>query len=299
MLMLIVALVAAVVAPNALGRRTNGSPVAEAIAGAPTVGQCVTAITSSSGRDREPAGTVDAFSHARSLPVATLLQICAGTVIGEVISVTPANSASSSTTLDEYYWANPSCPSQVERYLGTAARSDILGVQWSKSLSLNALTVGPDAHDRAAGRTWTACVLVAVNQSYTAPLPLQSSWTNRLLPDAFGLCWAEDIVPHGVPTPCTSAHTTQQLASGFVAGPSDSSTSIVSAADPAAVLAGCRQLATTMMMVSDPTFRGALRVEVVSDPISAPYVQCAVSVAGGRKLVRSLIGLAGRSLPLA
>ncbi len=296
--MLVIALMATLTVPQLVGRELSGSAVAEVIAPPPAVGTCVRAIADTSP-DRLPpanAGAAEALPD-RVLPVAAVVP-CAGAVIGEVISVSPRSTRRIST-LQEYEDANPSCRSRVEPYLGTPATTDLQGVEWTRSIYVDAITVGPDAHDRAGGRTWTACVLSAVGQSYTAPPLLKSSWTSHQLPDAFGLCWADLILRHGVPTPCTTAHTTQQLAFGFVSGPSDSSTTIVSAADTAAVAASCVRLAASIMNVADPTFGGAVAVRVTSDPAGAPYIQCAASATGGRSLVGSLIGLGGRPLPLA
>lgn len=233
-----------------------------------------------------------------ALPVATVVPWCEGAVLGEVISVTASSSRPVISTLDEYYRAHPDCRSQVETYLGTFSASDILGVRWTKSLSVESVLVGPDAHDRAAGRTWVACVVTTGGPSYGAPAPLASAWANRTMPDAFGLCWAQDVQPRGTPLPCRSAHRTQQIAIGFVASPSDAATSIVSAASQDAVARGCREIAATTLGVSEPTLGGALEVRVVADRSGSPFVQCAVTVTGGRQLVGSLIGLGTRPLPL-
>lgn len=290
---MILALIAIVAVPSTLGRKVGGEPRAESIAGPPTVGQCVTAV-----RTVPRSSTKSASTPVAALPVATVVPWCEGAVIGEVISVKPSSSTPVISTLDEYYRANPDCRSQVETYLGTFSASDILGVRWTKSLSVEAVLVGPDAHDRAAGRTWVACVVTTGGSSYGAPAPLASAWANRTMPDAFGLCWAEDVQPRGMSLPCRSAHRTQQIAIGFVAGPSDSATSIVSAASRDAVARGCREIAASTLGVPDPTLGGALEVRVVADRSGSPFVQCAVTVTGGRHLVGSLIGLGTRPLPL-
>ncbi len=295
--MLVVALVAVLVAPNIAGKQVRGAPVAEVIAAPPVVGSCVGAIT---GAVPVPgpinSANADEAHPARALPVATVVP-CKGTVMGEIISV-KASSPTTASTLDEYDQANPSCRSQVESYLGTTATTTIQGVQWSKSIYVDTVAVGPDAHDRAAGRTWSACVLSAVNQTYTATGSLRSSWSTNTLPGVFGLCWAQGVVQHGVPTACTAPHTTQQVGYGLVASVTDSGASIESAAGPDQVTAGCRALAATVMKVSDPTRGGALAVKVVDDRSGAPFVQCAVSVVGSRKLTGSLIGLGTKALPL-
>ncbi len=292
-LLLVAALIAVLATPNILGRRIAGFASPEVIAGPPAVGSCVAAIAPPGSA----VGPRAASPGTRALPVATIVP-CRGPVIGEIISVTAQNTTGVST-LQEYDDTHPSCRNQVETYLGTAAATILLGVQWSKSIYVNAMAVGPDAHDRAAGRTWSACVMAAVGQSYTEPPTLRSSWTANTLPDAFGLCWAATIVQRGSPTPCTAAHRTQQLAFGYVPGPSDSQGSIVSAPTPADLAAGCQQLAATIMEVKDPTRGGALLVTVVSDRAGAPYRQCAVSVTGSRPLIGSVIGLGDGPLPLA
>ena len=291
--MLVAALLAALVVPHAIGKKIAGSAVSELIAPPPAVGTCVTAIT---GTDRSARANGESAAVA-SLPVATLAPSCSGTVIGEIISMQPATSASV-TTLDEFDQANPSCRSQVERYLGTVATTTIAGVEWTKSIDVDAVTVGPDAHDKAAGRTWTACVLSTVDQTYRAAGSLKSSWTTGVLPDAFGLCWAQAVVQHGVPTNCTAPHRTQQIGYGFIASPTDSGTSIVSAAAPDVMTGGCAALAASVMKTSDPTKGGALAVMVVAQVSGAPYAQCAVSVVGNRMLIGSLIGIGAGALPL-
>lgn len=293
-----VALVAVLVAPNIAGRQVRGAAVAEVIAAPPIVGACVSAIT-------QPAAAPGAMNSAnadeavptRALAVATVVP-CRGTVIGEIMSVR-ASTSTTVTTVDEYGQANPSCRSQVEGYLGTTATTIIQGIKWSKSISVDAVPVGPDAHDRAAGRTWSACVLSAVNQTYRVTTGLKSSWTSSTLPDVFGLCWEPNVVLSGIPVSCTVPHTTQQLGFGFVASATDSGTTVVSAADPAAVTAGCRELAATVMKVTDPTSGGLLSIQVVSARSADPFVQCVASVVGRRKLTGSLIGLGTKAVPLA
>ena len=288
--MLLLALVAAVALPVLAGKPVAGAPVAALIAPPPAVGSCVGDIS------YPDPGTADR-TEDRALPVATVIK-CSGEVSGEIMSVTPRRSGPTVSTLGEYDQANPSCRSQVEEYLGTAATTVIGGVEWNLNIDVEVTTVGPNAHDRAAGRTWSACVVSASNQIYPAT-PLHLSWQTGTLPDAFGLCWAENLVQHGVPTNCTSPHRTQQIGYGFVAQTSDDGTGIVSSAGPDDIVAGCRELAATVMKVSDPTRGGALTVRVVDDSSGAPYVQCAVAVVGSRKLTGSLIGIGNRPLPLA
>ncbi|WP_157695352.1 hypothetical protein [Nakamurella panacisegetis] len=292
-MVLFVALLCAMVVPSLVGKRVAGSAVSEVIAAPPTVGSCVTAIT---GPDRPPRATRP-NAAVTALPVATVAPSCTGTVIGEIISVQPTSS-STVTTLDEFVQANPSCRSQVEKYLGTTATSTIDGMEWTKSIHVDAVTVGPNAHDRAAGRTWTACVLSTVGQTYNATTSLKSSWDSGTLPDEFGLCWDRSVVPRGTPTSCTSPHSTQQLGYGFVASPTDSGTSIVSGMDADGMTAGCRTLAASVMKTSDPTKGGRLAVKVVAQAAGAPYVQCVVTVVGSGKLTGSVIGIGSKALPL-
>lgn len=290
MLLLVLALVAALARPVLASRPVAGTPIAAVIAAPPVVGSCVGDIT-------EPVADAAGSTSERSLPVATVVP-CSGLVTGEIISVTPSRTGPRVSTLDEYDQANPSCRSQVEKYLGATAATVIRGVEWNLDIDADLTTVGPDAHDRAAGRTWSACVLSAANQIYPAT-PLRQSWQSGTLPDAFGLCWAENLVQHGVPTNCTSPHRTQQIGDGFVSQTSDSGTGIVSSASPDDIVAGCRALAATVLKVADPTRGGALTVKVVDDSSGAPYVQCAVAVVGNHKLTGSLIGIGNRALPLA
>jgi hypothetical protein len=290
LVLLLLALIAAIAVPVLVGKPIAGVPVAAAIDEPPAVGSCV-------GEISYPDPAAAGRSGSRQLPVATVVK-CAGDVSGEIISVTPRRRSPAVSTLGEYDQANPSCRDQVEKYLGTTATTVIGGVEWNLNIDVDVTTVGPSAHDLAAGRTWSACVLSASNQIYPAT-PLRGSWSTGTLPDAFGLCWAENLVQRGVPTNCTSPHRTQQIGYGFVAETSDSGTGIVSSATPDEIVAGCRSLAATVMKVADPTRGGALAVRVVDDASGAPYVQCAVAVVGDRKLTGSLIGIGNRPLPLA
>ncbi len=289
MLLLVLALIAALALPVLAGKQVAGAPVAAEIDPPPAVGSCVRGI------DRSDPDTAVRAS-ARTLPVATVVK-CSGDVSGEIISVTAAQRAPAVSTLGDYEQANPGCRSQVEKYLGTAATTVIAGVEWNLNIDVDVTTVGPNPRDRAAGRTWSACVLSAARQLYPAT-PLRSSWQSGTVPDAFGLCWAENLIQHGVPTNCTSPHRTQQIGYGLVAQPSDSGTGIVSSASPDDVVAGCRTLAATVLKVADPTRGGALTVKVVDDTSGAPFVQCAVAVVGTRELTGSLIGIGNRPLPL-
>ena len=193
MLLLLVALVCALVVPNLVGRKVSGSAVAEVIAGPPAVGSCVSAVTSTGvAPGQMNSANADEAVLGRALPVATVVP-CRGKVTGEVLSVSAA-AESPVSTLQEYDDAHPSCRSRIEAYLGTTASTNLLGVAWSKSIYVDAVTVGPDAHDRAAGRSWTACVMSTIDQSYSAPSTLKASWSSGTLPAAFGLCWAAQVV---------------------------------------------------------------------------------------------------------
>lgn len=286
-LLLLLALAVAIALPVLSGKPIPGTAIAAPIAEPPAVGSCVGEF------DYPEPGT--GTSAARTLPVAAVVP-CAGDVAGEVIFVTTRAAAPQISTLNEFDQANPTCRSQVEKYLGATATAVIDGVEWNLNLDVDVVTVGPNARDRAAGRTWSACVLTAADQTYPAT-SLRSSWQSGTLPDAFGLCWAENLVQRGVPTNCTSPHRTQQIGDGFVAQAADSGTGIVSSATPEQVAASCRQLAGTVLKTADPTRGGALTVKVVDDTTGAPYVQCAVAVTGDRKLTGSLIGIGNRPLP--
>ena len=288
--MLVLVLIAALARPVLADRPIAGTPVAAVIAPPPAVGSCVGDIT-------EPAAGTAGSDADRTLPVATVVP-CRGYVTGEIISVNAGRNGPRISTLDEYDQANPSCRSGVEKYLGTTASTVIAGVEWNVNIDVDIATVGPSDHDRAAGRNWSACVLSAADQIYPAT-PLRKSWQSGTLPDAFGLCWAENLVQHGVPTNCTAPHRTQQIGDGFVAQTSDSGTGIVSAASPDDIVAGCRTLAARVLEVADPTRGGALTVKVVDDSSGAPYVQCVVAVVGKHKLTGSLIGIGNKALPLS
>ena len=101
-----------------------------------------------------------------------------------------------------------------------------------------------------------------------------------------------------MPTNCTAPHSTQQLGYGFVQSVRDSGTAIISSVDPDAVTAGCESLASSVMKTSDPTKGNRLAITVVAQVSGAPYVQCAVSVIGTKKLTGSLIGIGSKALPL-
>src|SRR5690242_18333921 len=117
MILLAAVLTAAIVVPSVTGRRVAGEPVAGAVAGPPSSGDCVTWIADPWSRFDNPAPQIDdVFAY----PTATVGP-CTGPIAGEVVSVNPGAAPPSRISATDYLSQISQCPIDAIAYTGSIA----------------------------------------------------------------------------------------------------------------------------------------------------------------------------------
>jgi hypothetical protein len=292
---------AAVVAPNVHARRVGGSPIPAAVAGPPSIGNCVIDMTDPWPPRAEPGFAV---GDAIEFPTAHFGP-CVGPTVGEVASI-DTGAAPPERIVDNAYQVSVSqcsldaigylgsIPPLVDRGLGQP------GIVWTSVLAFRYTSIGPTAVQRAAGQRWSAC---AVGSAGMTPYVgrLRSVLSGGDLPPVFGSCLAAIDLSGAAQIGCDAPHQVELL--GWTSL-SSTPVSAVEARDACAVYAG-RALRT-----ADPTRNGAIRLEILDataataiPPITAnladSYLACAAIENTGHQFDNTLIGIGERPLPLA
>jgi hypothetical protein len=276
--LLVVAVVAvAVVVPARDGLRIAGRAVTIDLPADPGVGDCLL-VTASFGP-------------------------CAGRqVLGEVVSIVTATS----DPYDRPVRAESSgtdCRAAALTYAGLTAIDGRYvprhyqqpdPVNWKFSINVRTSWVLPTALQRAAGRTWAACIVEpAEGSSYVGGLT--EAYSGGRLPDAYGVCWSSrevGVAMHKVN--CAEPHLAELLAIGNVARDD---------VNPTEISGSCQSLAAEVMGRPDPTADGGLTVLIDPDAADsfrwtreAMGVVCYV-VPTAHSLTGSLVGLGDRPVP--
>jgi len=293
-LMLVV--VAATVAPSLSGQRVAGSAVVMTFPDPPAVGDCAL-----SALDAEGAN----FGIPSDVDVTTVTWgPCAGEVYGEIVAGASADAAADATDGRR----GGGCYRAAATFAGldTSARRATVpgapsypGVFWAPTLGFDSHRVVPGEQERQAGREWSACLAAPVVLGrYQGTL--KQAFGSGQLPPEFGFCWEGtnlDLAPALVR--CDEPHPAELLATATVRDRSFS--------DHEQSAIQCRQFAALIMQRLDPTAGGALATvidPVTSDGASTPdapeTVGCFVVPTGSRELIGTLVGLGeARPVPFA
>lgn len=227
-----------------------------------------------------------------------VISACVGPRFGEVSGVLDASQGGPAT-------GQPCSRAGMNPYdyLGVTA---LVGANslWVPTLRVNAIVVGPNKRQRAAGQIWTACVLTPGAAPETYEGSLKDGY--RALPSAFARCVvdAEPLVAE--PVSCAAAHRYEIFGQQAVAGPGP---------PPAELTRSCQEFVALLTGTADPAAGGSLLVEAVAykfdsagpaDPTSdaipagaSGIVLCVVVPEAERDLARSLIGLGSAPIPWA
>ena len=289
LVLLVVVVLAAVTLPNLAGRRAAGHPVAVVVPGPPAPGTCLS--------NRSAAG-----SPPDTVGVATVS--CDGPHRTEVVAVYPGPpdpirvdvGHGQVAVVDRCSWDLAGYLGGFDVLLASDPSSQLFG-PWSARQVVLPSRLEPDRTQRVLGQDWTACVANAGVRVFSGSV--RSSYGDSRMPAQLARC-RESATDAGY-VPCSSPHSTELFATTQYHYP---------APDQTALAATCRALVTRLTGHDDPTAGGALTVVVARDQVPVDGVGvfdesrtyeagCAVSAVGGRKLVGSVIGLAGAPLPWA
>lgn len=280
-LLLLVAVLTAVIVPRFDGTLTGGSAQAAPVDPPPGVGSCISGFDSGG-----PADPVERSDAPSVLVPSARYGPCQSPIAGEVLSVQTATELGDQVSPAAYDTASAGCSKGIDAYLGepVGLNPALEATEWLPAARYTTVLVGPDAHQRAAGRTWSACVVTPVaTPDYSRPV--RGGFTDGSLEDGFGYCLNSTNLSDWVP--CTAPHGAQVLAWGtpvrIGTGPSE---------------ADCLAAAATLMQTKDPTKGGALDVGLIGYEGSGSVQACGIRVDGDSRLTRSLIGIRDATLPM-
>ena len=307
-LLVVVVLSAAIVLPPLVaGSRIAGSASPIDLPDPPSVGECLlNPLPATNGRDLADGTTGGLTGYPADLsdaaPVAAFGP-CEGAVSGEVVQVVNAGGDPPARRMAASA-ADQGCRSAtagytglldvIRQFTGPTAGMDV--VRWDPTVNVRHVWVQPDAVQRAAGRTWLACVVTPAR-----PVRYQGrvagAFAGRSLPDQFGVCWLQTDVSAAVTfVDCSEPHRSELVSIGSVSGHSD-----VAASD---VSASCERLAARIVGRDDPTAGGVLTVGVDPEELPARLtsgrtidITCFLTSTNDRRLVGTLVGLGDRPVP--
>jgi len=327
-LLVVVVISAAIVLPPLLaGSRVAGSASAIDLPDPPRVGSCLLYSLPAAGDDLTDGTSVDLAGYRAGqrahdgdvLPAIAVFGPCDGEIAGEVVDVieAPGDAATRRATA---IGAEQQCRAATSDYTGlddatarftdspdatapdatapdaTAPDATADPVRWSPSVNLRYRWVQPEPLQRAAGRTWLACV-VTPSRPVLYSGSVAAAFSTGTLPNPFGLCWAGATVRVGMGVvDCSLPHSSELLSVGRVEEPTRWTSSQVRAA--------CARVATAFIGRSDPTAGGALDIPVTPPDLDrrvfwdAPLdLTCYLTASGGRQLDGTVVSLGDRPIP--
>ena len=300
-LVIALTLLAAVIVPNIGARAVRGFPVAAQIPGPPAVGDCLlTALSLMTG----PDGTFGGIDPA--------LGPCSGSRFGEVVLVHDAGTLAAFAPGDRI--TNPqddSCYSATQVFLGLPDPLVDSAPQFSYWFPADGgatMELAPTDLQRAAGHTWTACVVLAIDdQARSLPYPTSArdAFSTGTPPAAFASCTDIADIAAFQRVDCDTPHRIEVFGySGDLQG-----------ATAPSLNQTCTDLVTRQTRMPDPTAGGTLQIR----PALGHYDQdgvlhvglrespggfadvaiCRVIAPDDRPLAGTLLGLGERPVPWA
>lgn len=275
-LLLLVAVLTAVIVPRLQSTLTSGIAVAASIDPPPQIGSCVARL--------DPARADGTAADQRVLVPSADYGRCSTPIAGEVLSVQVAADIADQVSPAAYDSASAGCSNAVDAYLGAPAglNNASEATDWLPAARYTSLLVGPDPYQRAAGRTWSACVVATV-ASASYERPARGGFTDGSLDEKFGYCLNSTDLSDWVP--CSTPHRAQVLAWG---------TPLRIGAEPAR--ADCLAAAAALMHTTDPTKGSVLDVALISYHGVGSVQACGIRVHSDRKLTGSVVGIRGAPL---
>lgn len=267
-LLLLVAVLTAVIVPRFNGALTGGTAVSSPVVPPPEIGSCVSRF-----------GPIASSTSQGVLVPSATYGPCSGPIAGEVLTVRATGDLGRELSAAGYDSALMNCAQGVDAYLGAppGLNRGPGATAWLPAAQYHTLLVGPDHQQRAAGRTWSACVVTSVaSTSYVGSV--RGAFDGGKLQDQFGYCLNSTDLSDWVP--CSTAHRAQVLAWG---------TPSRSGASPSK--AECSAAAAALMGTTDPTKNGRLDVGLISYEGAGSVQACGVRVDGSRRLAGSVVGI--------
>ena len=279
--MLALAVLCALLIARVGGIPVGGTAVAPPGLSAPAVGDCLLAVRGELGSGEPPAAPVGSIGESE-----VSFSDCAGEHLGEVVAYRrlPTQAVADDGTASDIQWCGTVALEYQEH-----ARSQVsaaAGGFWSATTGERFAAILSTPNSDVAEPRWSACALVSPDlELYSGSYV--SSFATGVTPAPFGVCRAGDVPERSVS--CDLPHRVQEFGTGTV--PPMSTRDAVAA---------CRSLIGRKTGMSDITAGGLLRTEVVGGGADATEpASCRLSVAGDDRLVGTLIGIAGRPLPMA
>lgn len=294
---------AAVVVPNIGTRSVRGFAQSATIPAPPAAGDCLLSpISMSTGNDgqfRTPGPATD-----------LIVEPCTGRRYGEVVLMHDSGSLTGFPDgVRIAYPQDDACWSAAQRFLGLpdfAADPTPVLSYWYPAGNSTALELAPGDLQRAAGRTWTACVVLATDldaRSLPYGISARDAFSDGRPPDAFASCTDSADITAFDPVPCDEPHHIEFLGySGDLVGATASS-----------IDRTCGELAARLTRMPDPTAGGALQVRAAighydevgvlqpgmqgSDGGFADTAVCRVIAPDDRPLTGTLLGLGDGPVP--
>ena len=315
-LVLAVAVLAVVVAPNLSPRAITGIHVSVEVPGPPAIGDCVLYSGSSPWNPR--ATTPDVAVAGTSSYSYPRLRVgpCTGTRYGEVVAIIPhpvkpvvTVSADGGTTV-----VDPNvdrCQLAARRYIGAAAVPTPMFTFWSPIPMTGTAASMPSVRQQAAGQHWLACItfpLRGANADGVATDPpgayvsrLQGALLTGADRDLLGSCVTGIDLVTSDAVGCAGTHQGEMFGYGSIEKP----------ASRAELQHTCREVIAKLTRLPDITAGGALAVQlrITADndsqviraaqvPADASAV-CGLNTTGHGHLHGSLLALGRNPIPWA
>ncbi|MET0863416.1 MAG: hypothetical protein ABWZ98_03695 [Nakamurella sp.] len=291
-------LLVAVLGADPLVRRLAGNPAPVTVSGAPAVGDCVTSLPTVE-RGTELDERID-YPAAEYGP-------CDQPIVGEVSSVNEAGAPAATLSGADYWPLSSQCALDAIGYTDSippvvAQGAGRPGILWRSSVAFDYIPVGPNRAQRALGQHWSACIVGSPDATPFAGR-LRAVLSEGVLPAVFGSCWSTTSARNSAQIPCGQSHSVELLGSTILRDSPAADTEIAAA---------CTVYAGRVLRTADPTRQGAIDIEVEIVGFDRAYsaegsganeqpdreVSCFAKAAAGSQFNGTLVGIAGRPLPL-
>ena len=310
LMVVVFALMAAVIVPNAFGRTIPGVAEAVSVPGPPTVGDCVT-----ESFDPTPAVTSSADTTI-AYPSLTIAP-CTGVRFGEVVAVIshPAGPTFPIDSDGNKMIADPNesktCFPATERYIGipgVGSVDQLTDRYWWLIIRSGDVLSEPSLRQRAAGQHWLACIAYLPISTEAGGFGVQSSRgslkgaiSTGVGRDYLGVCLATADWEDARLDNCFAPHESEVFGSGAVTDTPVARSDLEST---------CRSLIQQVTGMTDVTDDGRLAVQMLATdmeghrlankmiPADSP-VQCGITTVGGKALNGSLLGIWNDRIPWA
>lgn len=286
-LLVLLTIVGVTVIASATGIRLAGSPIAVALPGPPSIGECMLA---------DPAAGISAAGSSTS-PRVPSFGPCGSAGVGRFVARAGEVVAVRTTTgTDRAIASNPAdCRPSALAYAGLRPRGDAWTVpgapaddpiRWSYSVDVETTWV-TQVPSRPEASGWAACVARPAAAA-SGPGRLVDAFGGGALPGGYGTCWQSDDLSAGARmVDCDEPHVAELIALGRAVGDQP--------VDPERARQSCVGQASIVLRRADPTVDGTLAIRLhparTQTGQSELSPACFITAADDRRIVGSLVGL--------